>query len=92
MCLCIIRIQVMIMSMLQIEISFCLIFAITGVYFRGRLNYLGDVGRQKIKSEPNRARKSWISIFNFNCMPWMGIYWQGKRLYSDVFYAVTVKS
>ena len=53
----------------QIDIaSFRFTFGLTGVYFRSELNYVGQVGQQKIIFEPIRAQKSLISICGFNYM------------------------
>ena len=37
--------------------AFCLALYLTGVHFRGELQHVGDVGGQKIKCRPIRARE-----------------------------------
>ena len=39
---------------------------LTGVYFRGELNYFGHMGRQNISLGRKRAQKCLISICSFN--------------------------
>ena len=47
----------------QIEI---IIFALAGVLFRGELQKVGDVSRQKIRLGSITTRKFLISIYSFN--------------------------
>ena len=37
--------------------AFCLFLYLTGVHFRGKLQYIGDVSQQKIKCRPIRTRE-----------------------------------
>ena len=57
------------MSRLQIEIIyFWLTFDLTGLHFRGELNYVNLVGKQKIKFRPVRIWKSLLAICSFSCV------------------------
>ena len=40
--------------------AFCLALYLTGVHFRGELQYIGHVGEKKIKCQP--IRNSWCQI------------------------------
>ena len=37
--------------------GFCLALYLTGLYFRGELQHVNDVSKQKVKCEPIRARE-----------------------------------
>ena len=60
------------MLRLQIEIIyFSLTFALKGLHFRGQLNYVNIVGKQKIKFVPAETRKSLIAICSFSCVKYL---------------------